>query len=233
MKVRAVIQARMGSQRLRGKTLSAIDDIVLFKRVYDSVVNLELADDIIVATSDLSEDNEIENFCLNTLNCGCIRGSSENVLSRFIEGSKDLDEIDILMRITADNIFYQKSICNQLLIDHKMNHYDYTGIQGLSHIACELISVGAIQKLENESLTNYDTEHVTPFLINNPEKFRINLVDRKGFGLQKELDTLLTVDDVEDRERIESLIKYFRNNKLDYSQDNLYNWLKENTLKLD
>ena len=233
MRVRAIIQARMGSQRLRGKTLSPIDDIVLLKRVYDSVMQLELADDIFVATSDLSEDNEIENFCSNKLQCGCIRGSSENVLSRFIVGSEDLNEKDILMRITADNIFYQESICKQLLHLHKLNDADYTGILGLSHIACELISVGAIQKLEDESLTNYDTEHVTPFLINNPEKFRINLVDRKDFGLQKELDTLLTVDDVEDRERIESLIKYFRNNKLDYSQDNLYNWLKENTLKLD
>ena len=62
MRVRAIIQARMGSQRLRGKTLSAIDDIVLLKRVYDCVVNLELADDIIVATSDLYEDDEIKNF---------------------------------------------------------------------------------------------------------------------------------------------------------------------------
>ena len=233
MKVRAIIQARMGSQRLRGKTLSDLDDIVLLKRVYDCVVNLELADDIIVATSDLYEDDEIEKFCLNRLHCGCIRGSSEDVLSRFILGSKDLNKQDVVMRITADNMFYQKSICSQLLFDHQLNNYDYTGIQGLSHIACELISVRAIRKLADKALSNYDTEHVTPYLISNPDKFRINLVDRKDFGLQKELDTLLTVDDLEDRDRIESLIKYFRINKLDYSQDSLYKWLKENIIKLD
>ena len=89
MRVRAIIQARMGSQRLRGKTLNAIDDVVLLKRVYDSVMHLELTDDIFVATSDLSEDNEIENFCSNKLQCGCISGSSENVLNRFIVGSED------------------------------------------------------------------------------------------------------------------------------------------------
>ena len=227
MKVRAIIQARMGSSRLRGKTLSPIDGVPLLKRVYDCVMHLELTDDIIVATSDFPEDDEIEVYCINELKCKCIRGNSEDVLSRFVLGSKDLDGRDVVLRITADNMFYQKDICAELLAIHNKNENDYTGIDGLSHVVCELIRVASFRKLDNERLNDYDREHVTPYIINNPEKFKLNLVERNDFELHQELDRQLTVDSLGDKERVEKLLKYFKNNDLEFSRENLYKWLKK------
>ena len=228
MSVRVIIQARMGSSRLRGKTLSPLNKIPLLKRVFDTVKNLELSDDIVVVTSNLVEDDPIEAYCLQFLKCNCFRGDLNNVLSRFVDASLDCNENDTIVRITADNIFYQKVICKQLLQAHTDHKNDYTGIKGLSHIACELIKVAAIRQLIKLELNDYEKEHVTPYYTENPEVFKTAFFDRSHFGLKKELDCLLTVDSEQDRTRVEELLIKFENERITYTKDNLYNWLKMN-----
>ena len=225
MKVRAIIQARMGSTRLRGKTLSSLNGIVLLKRVYKSVFDLNLADDIVIATTNLEEDDPIESYCTNYLNAKTTRGSSNNVLSRFLNASEEMNDEDTIIRITADNVFYQKEICNNLFAIHLKNKLDYTGIKGLSHISCELINVGAIRISQNEQLSDYDKEHVTPFFINNPLKFKTLLLKPTDFGLNQQLDSLLTVDSEIDRDRVEKLLVDFEKHNIKYTQKELYNWL--------
>jgi len=228
MKVRVIIQARMGSSRLRGKSLSAINGVPLLKRVYDTVLNLNITRDIIFVTSKEIEDDPIEAYCTQFLSIKCLRGDTNDVLSRFLNASKDLDASGIIIRITADNIFYQKEICKQLLKIHIQHKNDYTGIKGLSHIACELISVAAIRESFNNKLTAFDKEHVTPYFINNPQKFKTNLINFSVFGLEKELDRLLTIDTVNDRDRIEMLITDFESSSVNFTQKNLYKWLNQN-----
>ena len=53
MKVRAIIQARMLSSRLRGKSLMAVNEIPLLYRVIAAVKQNTFIDEIIVATTDL------------------------------------------------------------------------------------------------------------------------------------------------------------------------------------
>lgn len=225
MKIRVVIQARMGSTRLRGKTLSPVNGIPLLKRVYDAILKLKLTEDIVIATSNKQEDDPIEAYCTGFLSSKCLRGDTNNVLSRFVDACVGLNDNDAIVRITADNIFYQKEMCEQLVSIHKQHDNDYTGVEGLSHIVCELIKVSAIRSLENEQLSDYDKEHVTPYFIRNCDGFRTTFMSPKEFGLKKELDSLLTVDTEEDRNRIEKLIEVFENKNISYTQKNLYNWL--------
>ena len=105
MKIRVVIQARMGSSRLRGKTLSAVNGVPLLKRVIETALQLDLTKDVVVVTSDREEDNPIEAYCKEYLDCSCIRGDLNNVLSRFILAALDLNDEDVLVRLTADNLF--------------------------------------------------------------------------------------------------------------------------------
>ncbi len=225
MRVRAIIQARMGSSRLRGKSLSSINGIPLLKRVIDTIISLELTDDIVVVTTTQIEDDPLEAYC-KFLNIKCLRGDVNDVLSRFSDASIDLDMRDTLIRITADNIFYQKNICKELLTIHSHMGNDYTGIKGLSHIVCELIKVAAIRIVLNRQLNDYDKEHVTPYFINNPDMFKSTLCDPFEFGLEKSLDGLLTVDTAEDRDRIEQLITHFEMENRTFTKENLYNWLQ-------
>ena len=227
MDIRIIIQARMGSDRLRGKTLSHINGVPLLKRVYDTVCHLDISNNIIIVTSRYIEDDPIDSYCSEYLNCSCRRGDSKDVLSRFINACEDQNSDGIIIRITADNIFYQKNICKELLRLHRENNNDYTGIRGLSHIACEIIKTRALKRLSYQELNEYDCEHVTNYFINNPKKFRIELIEPEKFKLIKEYDELLTIDTDEDRSRIESILKYLDNNNKSYTRQNLYTWINE------
>lgn len=225
---RAIIQARMGSSRLRGKTLSPILGIPLLKRVYQTITEFEFIDDIVVATSNLEEDDPIAAYCDKFLSCECYRGSNENVFDRFLIISKTMDHDDVIMRITADNIFYQPDICKSLLENHISNNNDYTGIKGLSHIVGEFVSVSAVRIAGEKKLSEFEKEHVTPVFINNSNLFRTQFSDPSDFGLISYMDRMLTVDTEEDRNRIEKLIIDFHQNKIPFEKDNLYNWLTNN-----
>ncbi|MCK0132273.1 NTP transferase domain-containing protein [Flavobacteriaceae bacterium F08102] len=226
MIVRAIIQARMGSSRLRGKTLSPINGVPLLKRVVDAVRNLAICDEIYIATSALEEDDPIEVYASNNLNCTVVRGDRDDVFSRFLSGCGNLNDRDVIVRVTADNLFYQATVCRELLALHKENQNDYTGIEGLSHLATEFIRVGAFRKVDLQDLTPYDKEHVTPYFIQNPSLFKTCLVTPSTFGLQQHLDRKLTVDSVEDRTRIEQLLQVFTATKTPLNQAALYSYLE-------
>ena len=59
MKVIAIIQARMLSQRLRGKTLMSVNNTPLLYRVVNNAQKLTFIDEVIVATTSLDSDQPI------------------------------------------------------------------------------------------------------------------------------------------------------------------------------
>lgn len=225
---RAIIQARMGSSRLRGKSLSPIHGIPLLKRVYQTISSFNFIDSIVIATSDQEEDDPIAAYCDKILSCQCFRGSNEDVFQRFLDISKPMNSDDVIMRITADNIFYQPAICKSLLEVHISNNNDYTGIKGLSHIVGEFLKVEAVWKAGETELDEFEREHVTPVFINNSDRFKTQFCIPSEFGLNSEMDKQLTVDTEQDRNRIEKLLIDFDRDKIPYEKDKLYNWLTNN-----
>lgn len=224
MKVVAVIQARMGSSRLKGKTLMKISEYTLLDTVINSAKRNKFIDEFVVATSTNMEDDVIERHCINN-NIPVVRGESENVLSRFIEVSKQLGKDDVVVRITADNPFNNSEASNVLFQKHIKEMNDYTYVDGLSHIVYEFISVRALQKVEqNEELDNLDKEHVTLFFRNNKKQFKIASLSAEELCLNSSLDKLLTIDDLNDLNRIKKMISDIDMDKdLDFNE--IYNWL--------
>ncbi|MGH2564983.1 MAG: cytidylyltransferase domain-containing protein, partial [Ginsengibacter sp.] len=123
----------MGSARLRGKSLIPVAGITLLTRVINMVKELKKIDDIIVATTDLPEDDPIVAIS-KSLDVKTFRGASLNVMERFYDASMDLKEADTIVRFTADNPFNNKAITIELLQKHIEHKNDYTYIDGLSHI---------------------------------------------------------------------------------------------------
>ncbi len=222
----AIIQARMGSTRLRAKSLGSIDGIPLIKRVVTNISQLGVADKIIVATSDLEEDDPLAIYCKEYLGCVVFRGSSKDVFSRFFQLARSLNDDDTILRITADNMFYQQEGCKEILNIHHANNNDYTGIKGLSHLVFEVLSVSVLRNNDFSKLTDYEREHVTPHFITNPETYKTQLVEPAEFKLQHNFDSKLTVDTAEDRIRMEKIIRDFKTKDIPFTKDNLYNWLK-------
>jgi len=78
-----VIQARMGSTRLPGKVLLPLNGISVLGHVVRRAAAAARVDRVVVATSELCEDDRIVEWCRdNAVNCS--RGSATDVLARFV-----------------------------------------------------------------------------------------------------------------------------------------------------
>lgn len=210
MKIIGVIQSRMGSSRLKGKSLMKITDKTLLDLVITNAKKNKFFNDIIVATSTNNEDDRIQIHC-QAIDVKYHRGDPVNVLSRFMNISDSLNDSDIIVRITADNPINNQKVSNSLLIHHIENNNDYSCIQGLSHIVYEYITVRAFKKLKlfEKELLAYDKEHVTSFFRKNPEAFKISEIAPQKFNLNQHIDRFLTIDTKEDLERFIALNKNF------------------------
>ncbi|MFD0763849.1 cytidylyltransferase domain-containing protein [Mucilaginibacter lutimaris] len=229
MVVEAIIQARMGSSRLRGKSLMPLAGIPLLKRVIDTVKRNDFITGVTVATSTLTEDDPIEAYCAY-LGAKCVRGDSKDVLSRFIKAAEDLQNGDQVIRVTADNPFNRHDVSAFLFKQHISGSNDYTYVDGLSHIAYENINVGALRKVwAQPDLNDYHKEHVTPYFRDNRDRFKLLSYDNTIDGLNPTVDKLLTVDSPDDHKRIEQMIidiKYDTSPELNFNK--IYKWLEIN-----
>jgi len=226
MKVVAVIQARMGSNRLRGKTLMKISKYSLLDTVINSVRRNSFVDDVIVATSNNLEDDLIEEHCKNS-NISLVRGDSEDVLSRYITVAKHLNPDDIIMRVTADNPLNNKFSTEKLFQKHIAEKNEYTYVEGLSHIVYEFINAGTLSKLENfTDLESSDREHVTMYIRRNEQFFKNGCKSSTSLNLNPKLDKLLTVDSENDYNRFQEM-----KNEIDLDNDidfeTVYEWLRK------
>lgn len=226
MKVVAVIQARMGSTRLRGKTLMQMSKHTLLDTVINSVKQNSFIDKVIVATSNNVEDNLIEEHCKKN-NISFIRGDSEDVLSRFITVAKSLNPHDTIIRVTADNPLNNKKATKKLFEKHKDEKNDYTYVDGLSHIAYEFINAGTLSKLENcAELENSDKEHVTMYIRRNEKLFKNGSMSPDSLHLNPVLDKMLTVDNENDYKRFQVMKKDIDlDSEIDF--ETVYEWLKK------
>lgn len=232
MKVRAIIQARMGSSRLRGKSLMPVAGVTLLTRVFNSVRNLPFIDEIMVATTLLPEDDPIKTIA-NENNIKVYRGDALNVLKRFKDASNDMEEGDSIVRFTADNPLNWARVSNELFEHHINNKNDYTCIDGLSHIVCEIFTVRALRDVTKMyNLDDFDKEHVTPYFRKHKENFKVEILPFDFMGLRHDLDKYLTIDTSEDLFRFEDMEKDVN---IDVPDDfrNIYNWLEKNVLKID
>ena len=226
MKVVAVIQARMGSTRLRGKTLMKMSKFTLLDTVISSVKRNGFVDDIIIATSNNVEDDLIEKHCKMN-NISFVRGDSEDVLSRFITVAKNLNFDDVIIRVTADNPFNNKFATEKLYQKHISERNDYTYVDGLSHIAYEFVNAGTLLKLDSfNDLESSDREHVTMYIRRNGELFKNGNIDSSSFNLNPVLDKLLTVDSKNDYLRFQEMKNEIDlDNEVDF--ETVYKWLRK------
>ena len=117
--VLGIIQARMGSSRLPGKTLMKIQGKPMLEHVIDRLKKCKTIDRIVVATTKGKDDKKIINL-LKKLNIEYYAGSSKNVLKRFYDSSLKFKG-DIIVRITADDPFKDPKIIDSI-VKFYINH---------------------------------------------------------------------------------------------------------------
>jgi spore coat polysaccharide biosynthesis protein SpsF (cytidylyltransferase family) len=173
----AIVQARMGSTRLPGKVMKRILNKHVILWDIDRISLSKLIDEIVVAIPIGKQDDVIADT-IDEYNSKILisRGSEDDVLDRYHNAAVQANA-DIVVRITSDC-----PLIDPVVIDHVIKHYlnsdcDYcsnslqrTYPRGLD---TEVFSFDALSKAWNESKKKYEREHVTPYIIDNPDKFKL------------------------------------------------------------
>lgn len=204
-KVAAIIQARRGSTRLPDKVFLELSNKPLLEHVVNRLKYSELLDEIIVATTDLPDDDLIEAWaCSNNINV--FRGSENNVLERYYKAAKEFN-IDIIVRITADDPFKDYRLVDEVVIllieknlDFVCNNNPVSFPEGLD---VEAFTFESLEISYNNASSDFEKEHVTQYIHQNKEKFKVaNILNDKDMSFHRW--TLDTVEDYQFAQKIYS-----------------------------
>lgn len=178
-RVLALIQARLGSSRLPGKSqlplpLSAVGDHqTILGHVISRAQRSALVSEIIVATTTQPLDDPLAALAAR-LGVGVFRGDEQDVLGRFAGALPQTSPADTLVRLTADNPAIDPTFLDAAVAHHHAAQADYTYTSGLPlGTNIEVISASALGKAHRAARQPDEREHVTPYLRRHPELFRL------------------------------------------------------------
>jgi len=162
-----VLQARTNSSRLPGKVLLPISSIPLVVLAAKRAANT--GKEVIVATSSEHTDDGLA-FIVESHGLTCYRGSLENTLDRMVKALSSYDDDTIIFRLTADNIFPDGSLLDDIEQDFLAKKLDYLCCNGEASglpygMSAEVTRLGHLREAAKNCENPYDQEHVTPYVI--------------------------------------------------------------------
>jgi spore coat polysaccharide biosynthesis protein SpsF len=205
MVVGCIVQARMGSIRLPGKVLMNVDKKTpLIQNLLTQLQNCKFIDKIVVATTNLNDDDEIEKF-VKSMNMDCFRGSSLDVLDRYFKCAQHFS-FSTIVRITADNPLIDPVLVDDVIKIFNSNSFDYISNAHIRSFPygteTEVFSFNALHKAWKNAKTKYEREHVTPYFYNNQDKFSLHDV----INNQNLSNFRWTVDNTDDLKLVKEIL---------------------------
>ena len=205
MKIVAIIQARMGSTRLPGKVLKKLAGRSVIEILLARLSGSELINEICVATSH-NQENDLLCNTINQLGYRVIRGSETNVLERYWDAA-EATSADIIVRITGDCPVVDPKLVDKVIqlylngdIDYASNINPPTFPDGLD---VEVFSRNALDAAKIGARSDFDREHVTPFIRNGNFK-NLNLKNTRDTS-----ELRLTLDEPEDLLLLQKVFENF------------------------
>ena len=156
----------MSSSRLPGKVLRPLGDSTCLGQLVRRARAANGVHEVVVATSLQVEDDAVEVECRG-LDVACVRGSLNDVLARFSSALRGA-QADIGVRLTADCPLHDPAVISGAITqfhggitDYLSNGETRTFPDGLD---VEVFSSRVLYEAERLSESQYDREHVTPWL---------------------------------------------------------------------
>ncbi len=165
----------MGSTRLPGKVMKKLNGKPMLWHIVTRLNYSKKIEKIIIATTDKDEDKVIAKFAQDTgIDFYC--GSSEDVLDRYYQAARTFG-VGHIVRITADCPMIDPEVVDKVIDFYQTKKCDYasnivkpTMPDGLD---TEIFSSQTLEKAWKEAKKPPEREHVTPYIYNHPELFKI------------------------------------------------------------
>ncbi len=175
MRVVTIVQARTASSRLPGKVLLPIGDETVLDIVVSRCRRIRDTHELVVATSNNPQDVPIIDH-VSARGIEVFAGSESDVLDRFYSAAIAY-QADAVVRITADCPMLDPDVSSRVVARFLQGDCDYasnikppTFPDGLD---TEVVSISALEQAFEKATLPSHREHVTPYIWQNPDKFRL------------------------------------------------------------
>lgn len=208
MNTLVVIQARTSSTRLPNKVLLPLAGLPLLARLIQRVKAAKHVFELIVATTSAPEDDAIRELC-HEIDVMCFSGHPSDLLDRHYRAALAA-QADVVVKIPSDCPLIDPAIIDRVLAYYEENRERYDYVSNLHPPTypdghdVEVMTMAALETAWREAAQPFEREHTTPFIWDNPQRFRIGNVTWET-GLDYSLTHRWTIDYIEDYLLIESV----------------------------
>jgi len=197
-RIQAIIVARMGSERFRGKSMAPLAGRPAFGRIVERLRRSRYIDGIVLATTTGPEDDVLEAAARHE---GVVpfRGSAVDVLGRVLGAAQSVSA-SIIVEITGDCPLVDHRIVDRVIEaflrerpDYAANAIPPTYPNGMD---VQVYPTSVLREVERLTSDPADREHGTLFIYEHPERYR--LLNITAPADQHWPDLRLTLDTRED-----------------------------------
>lgn len=180
MKTLVVVQARMGSRRLPGKVLLPLAGQPLLARMVERLRAARFPFELCVATSTAAADEPIRELC-RRISVPVVSGHPTDLLARHLQAAEAFGA-DAVAKIPSDCPLIDPGVVDDVL-------YRFAELAASADLVTnlhppswpdgndvEVMSMRALRVAASEAKRPFEREHTTPFIWENPERFRIENV---------------------------------------------------------
>jgi spore coat polysaccharide biosynthesis protein SpsF len=221
-----ILQARVSSTRLPRKILKTILGQPMLALQVERLRRCRRLDKLIVATSTDPSDDALAELCAR-IGVECYRGSLDDVLDRFYQAARPYQPVHVV-RLTGDCPLTDPESIDQLIDFYMAAGCDYASnchVPSLPDgLDAEILRMSALEIAWREAQLPSEREHVTPYIRNHPERFRVGLWRNDvDFSAQR-----WTVDEPEDFEFVSRVYEALYPKKPAFVMGDVLTLLNEN-----
>jgi spore coat polysaccharide biosynthesis protein SpsF len=190
VKTLVVVQARMGSSRLPGKVMMPLAGEPLLARMIERLRAATFPFEVCIATSVVPEDEPIRELATR-LGIGVVSGHPTDLLDRHLRAA-DAFGADVVAKIPSDCPLIDPGVVDEVLGFFAAQRDRFDFVTNLNPPTwpdgndVEVMPLELLRLSAREATRPHEREHTTPFIWDNPGRFRIgNVRWSSGHDLSK------------------------------------------------
>lgn len=212
MTAAVIIQARMGSSRLPGKSLATLGDTTVLDWVVDRCELAVRSGSVIVATTTGSEDDPIVGS-MTDRGVIVVRGSDLDVLDRYRQATDSVPDADVIVRVTADCPLVEPGLIRagiELLAADPELDYVSTSLDGRypRGFDVEVVRRSVLLRAARDATADDEREHVTLHVYRRPERYTCRPLS--ALAELHRPDMRVTVDEPADLDLVRAVVDGLR-----------------------
>ena len=224
-----ILQVRLDSTRLPGKALADICGKPLVSHIIERLKKSKYIRNIIIATTEDSF-HPLKNALSGYQYLNYFIGDKDNVLKRYYNASEKYDS-EIIIRATGDNPLVDPEYLDravEMTIDTNADLLHYIGIPLGTGV--EVIKRKAMESAYENAATQYEKEHVTPYIYGHRDKFIVLEPMTSEFYYVPDLR--VTIDTEDDLDNVREIFEFYKEKSF-ISMEDIINFFQYKELMLD